>query len=178
RKPSTVSRSNPRPKRPPFSGATEPKPRCAGLVERIRRPLRSHCRAARDPYISLDSRALWQYRSREGRLARRRADSMGRLMALRDVKLDDKFDLGHSRVFVTGFQALVRLCLMEKELDRSNGLNTAAYITGYRCSPLGGLDGQFLRAAPHLQKNDILFQGGINEDLAATAIWGSQQAEL
>ena len=103
---------------------------------------------------------------------------MGQLMALRDVKLDDKFDLGHSRVFVTGFQALVRLCLMQKELDRRNGLNTAGYITGYRGSPLGGLDGQFLRAAPHLQKNDILFQGGINEDLAATAIWGSQQAEL
>jgi indolepyruvate ferredoxin oxidoreductase len=103
---------------------------------------------------------------------------MGRLMALRDVKLDDKFDLRHSRVFVTAFQALVRLCLMQKELDRRNGLNTAGYISGYRGSPLGGLDGQFLRAAPHLQKNDILFQGGINEDLAATAIWGSQQAEL
>jgi len=99
-------------------------------------------------------------------------------MPLRDVKLDDKYDLGHSHVFVTGFQALVRLCLMQKELDRRNGLNTAGYVTGYRGSPLGGLDSQFLRAAPFLSKNDIRFQGGINEDLAATAIWGSQQAEL
>jgi len=99
-------------------------------------------------------------------------------MPLRDVKLDDKYDLGHSQVFVTGFQALVRLCLMQKELDRRNGLNTAGYVTGYRGSPLGGLDSQFLRAAPFLEKSDIRFQGGINEDLAATAIWGTQQAEL
>ena len=64
-------------------------------------------------------------------------------MALRDVKLDDKYDLGQRRVFVTGFQALVRLCLMQKELDRRNGLNTAGFVTGYRGSPLGGLDSQF-----------------------------------
>jgi indolepyruvate ferredoxin oxidoreductase len=99
-------------------------------------------------------------------------------MALRDVKLDDKYDLGQRRVFVTGFQALVRLCLMQKELDRRNGLNTAGFVTGYRGSPLGGLDSQFLRARPFLEKSDIRFQGGINEDLAATAVWGSQQAEL
>jgi indolepyruvate ferredoxin oxidoreductase len=99
-------------------------------------------------------------------------------MALRDVKLEDKYDLGHSHVFVTGFQALVRLCLMQKELDRRNGLNTAGYVTGYRGSPLGGLDGQFQRAAPFLTKSDVRFQGGINEDLAATAVWGTQQAEL
>jgi indolepyruvate ferredoxin oxidoreductase len=99
-------------------------------------------------------------------------------MVLRDVQLDDKYDLGHNQVFVTGFQALVRLCLMQKELDRRNGLNTAGYISGYRGSPLGGLDSQFQRAAPFLTKNDIRFQGGINEDLAATAIWGAQQAEL
>jgi indolepyruvate ferredoxin oxidoreductase len=99
-------------------------------------------------------------------------------MALRDVKLDDKYDLGQRRVFVTGFQALVRLCLMQKELDRRNGLNTAGFVTGYRGSPLGGLDSQFLRAKSFLETSDIRFQGGINEDLAATAIWGSQQAEL
>ena len=99
-------------------------------------------------------------------------------MALRDVKLDDKYDLGQRRVFVTGFQALVRLCLMQKELDRRNGLNTAGFVSGYRGSPLGGLDNQFLRAAPFLDKSNIRFQGGINEDLAATAVWGSQQAEL
>ncbi|HEX3937254.1 MAG TPA: indolepyruvate ferredoxin oxidoreductase family protein, partial [Xanthobacteraceae bacterium] len=99
-------------------------------------------------------------------------------MPLRDVKLDDKYDLGHSRVFVTGFQALVRLCLMQKELDRRNGLRTAGFVTGYRGSPLGGLDTQFQRAKSFLQQSDIRFQGGINEDLAATAVWGSQQAEL
>ena len=99
-------------------------------------------------------------------------------MALRDVKLDDKYDLGQRRVFVTGFQALVRLCLMQKELDRRNGLNTAGFVTGYRGSPLGGLDSQFQRAAQFLKQSDIRFQGGINEDLAATAVWGSQQAEL
>jgi indolepyruvate ferredoxin oxidoreductase len=99
-------------------------------------------------------------------------------MPLRDVKLDDKYDLGHSRIFVTGFQALVRLCLMQKELDRRNGLRTAGFVTGYRGSPLGGLDSQFLRARPFLEGSDIRFQGGINEDLAATAVWGSQQAEL
>jgi indolepyruvate ferredoxin oxidoreductase len=99
-------------------------------------------------------------------------------MALRDVKLDDKYDLGQRRVFVTGFQALVRLCLMQKELDRRAGLNTAGFVTGYRGSPLGGLDSQFLRAKSFLETSDIRFQGGINEDLAATAIWGSQQAEL
>jgi indolepyruvate ferredoxin oxidoreductase len=99
-------------------------------------------------------------------------------MALRDVKLDDKYDLGQRRIFVTGFQALVRLCLMQKELDRRNGLNTAGFISGYRGSPLGNLDSQFLRARSFLEKSDIRFQGGINEDLAATAVWGSQQAEL
>ncbi len=99
-------------------------------------------------------------------------------MALHDVKLDDKYDLGQRRVFVTGFQALVRLCLTQKELDRRNGLNTAGFVTGYRGSPLGGLDSQFQRAASFLQKSDMRFQGGINEDLAATAVWGSQQAEL
>jgi indolepyruvate ferredoxin oxidoreductase len=99
-------------------------------------------------------------------------------MALRDVKLDDKYDLNERRVFATGFQALVRLCLTQKELDRRNGLNTAGFVSGYRGSPLGGLDSQFQRAAAFLGKSDIRFQGGINEDLAATAVWGSQQAEL
>jgi indolepyruvate ferredoxin oxidoreductase len=99
-------------------------------------------------------------------------------MTLRQVSLDDKYDLTKRDIFVTGYQALVRLCLMQKERDRLAGLNTAGYITGYRGSPLGGLDNQFMRAAKFLKPNDILFQGGLNEDLAATALWGSQQAEL
>jgi len=99
-------------------------------------------------------------------------------MALQRVTLDDKYDLTQSRVFVTGYQALVRLCLMQKERDRRAGLSTAAYVTGYRGSPLGGLDYQFQRAAALCKQNDILFQPAINEDLAATALWGAQQAEL
>ena len=99
-------------------------------------------------------------------------------MTLKNVSLDDKYDLGKSRVFVTGYQALVRACLMQKERDRRAGLNTAGYVTGYRGSPLGGLDQQFMRAEPQLDRHDILFQAGINEDLAATALWGTQQAEL
>jgi len=99
-------------------------------------------------------------------------------MALNHVTLDDKYDLTKSRVFVTGFQAIVRLCLMQKERDRRAGLNTAGYVTGYRGSPLGTLDQQFIRAQRSLDKYDIRFQSGINEDIAATALWGSQQAEL
>ena len=93
-------------------------------------------------------------------------------MTLRKVSLDDKYDLGKTPVFVTGYQALVRLCLMQKERDRRAGLNTAGYITGYRGSPLGGLDQQFQRVGSLLTANDIKFQAGINEDLAATAVWG------
>src|SRR6187455_1191687 len=99
-------------------------------------------------------------------------------MSLNHVTLDDKYDLTKSRVFVTGYQALVRLTLMQHERDKRAGLNTAGYITGYRGSPLGGLDYQFQRAESILKPNDIVFQPGINEDLAATALWGSQQAEL
>jgi indolepyruvate ferredoxin oxidoreductase len=99
-------------------------------------------------------------------------------MALERVTLDDKYDLTQSRVFVTGYQALVRMCLMQKERDRRAGLNTAGYVTGYRGSPLGGLDYQFQRADALCKQNNILFQPAINEDLAATSIWGAQQAEL
>jgi indolepyruvate ferredoxin oxidoreductase len=99
-------------------------------------------------------------------------------MSLNHVTLDDKYDLAKSRIFVTGYQALVRLTMMQHERDKRAGLNTAGYVTGYRGSPLGGLDYQFQRAAQHLAKRNVLFQSAINEDLAATALWGSQQAEL
>jgi indolepyruvate ferredoxin oxidoreductase len=99
-------------------------------------------------------------------------------MALKTVTLDDKYDLTKSRIFVTGFQALVRLCLMQKERDRRAGLHTAGYVTGYRGSPLGTLDQQFLRAQSYLDRYDVRFQAGLNEDIAATALWGTQQAEL
>src|SRR5947209_14669047 len=99
-------------------------------------------------------------------------------MMLQNVTLDDKYDLSKSRVFVTGYQALIRATLMQQERDRLAGLNTAGYVSGYRGSPLGGLDQQFMRAKGALDRHNVLFQSGLNEDLAATAIWGSQQAEL
>ena len=100
-------------------------------------------------------------------------------MSLNHVTLDDKYDLTKSRVFVTGYQALVRLTLMQQERDRRAGLNTAGYVTGYRGSPLGGLDQQFhARRSACSSRTTSLFQAGLNEDLAATALWGTQQAEL
>jgi indolepyruvate ferredoxin oxidoreductase len=94
------------------------------------------------------------------------------------VSLDDKYDLGKSRIFVSGTQAIVRLLLLQKKRDRDAGLNTAGYITGYRGSPLGGIDQQMHRADKLLKAENIIFQPGLNEDLAATAVWGSQQAEM
>src|SRR6476469_5912492 len=99
-------------------------------------------------------------------------------MPLRPVSLEDKYDLTQSHIFVTGYQALIRACLMQKEIDRRAGLHTAGFVTGYRGSPLGGLDQQFIRAARRLAASDIKFQPGINEELAATALWGTQQAEI
>ncbi len=102
-------------------------------------------------------------------------ESAGSLSA---VTLDDKYDLGRSRIFVSGNQAIVRLLLLQKERDRANGLNTAAFVTGYRGSPLGGLDQQLFHAQNRLAAENIVFKPGLNEDLAATAVWGSQQAEM
>ncbi len=99
-------------------------------------------------------------------------------MTLRSVSLDDKYDLTRDRVLVTGYQALIRALLMQKERDRRAGINTAGYVTGYRGSPLGGLDQQMMRAGRFLSAHDVKFQPGINEELAATALWGTQQAEL
>ncbi len=98
--------------------------------------------------------------------------------ALDEVTLADKFDLGKTRVLMSGTQAVARLMLMQKEIDRRAGLRTAGYITGYRGSPLGGMDAQMNRARALFTANDILFMPGLNEDLAATAIWGAQQAEM
>ncbi|MCZ6590539.1 MAG: indolepyruvate ferredoxin oxidoreductase family protein [Alphaproteobacteria bacterium] len=99
-------------------------------------------------------------------------------MALAAVSLDDKYTLESGRVFLTGTQALVRLPMMQRLRDAKAGLNTAAYVSGYRGSPLGGLDQQMERAQQFLEKHNIVFRPGVNEDLAATAIWGSQQLNL
>ena len=99
-------------------------------------------------------------------------------MSTPKISLDDRFDLEKSPVLLNGTQALVRLMLMQKARDRAAGHNTAGLVTGYRGSPLGAVDLQMARAARHLAASDITFQPGLNEDLAATALWGSQQAEL
>lgn len=97
---------------------------------------------------------------------------------LDDVSLGDKHDLGKQRIFVSGAQAIVRMLLMQRELDRRAGLKTAGFVSGYRGSPLAGLDHQLWKAGRELTAANIVFQPGLNEELAATACWGSQQTEL
>jgi indolepyruvate ferredoxin oxidoreductase len=94
------------------------------------------------------------------------------------VTLDDKYARFDGRVYLTGIQALVRLPILQQRRDRAAGLNTAGFISGYRGSPLGGYDLALWGAKKHLAAHDIHFQPGINEDLAATAVWGSQQVGL
>src|SRR5215510_5578107 len=97
---------------------------------------------------------------------------------LAKASLDDKYTLESGRVFLTGQQALIRLLLLQRERDLRAGLNTAGFVSGYRGSPLGGLDQALWRAQKHLERGHIKFQPGVNEDLAATSIWGTQQVNL
>ncbi|AUQ66432.1 indolepyruvate ferredoxin oxidoreductase family protein [Phaeobacter inhibens] len=99
-------------------------------------------------------------------------------MSTQKISLNDKFDLTKSQVMLNGTQALVRLMLMQKHRDKAAGLNTAGLVTGYRGSPLGAVDMQMKRAEKHLTASDVTFQFGLNEDLAVTALWGAQQAEV
>ncbi len=99
-------------------------------------------------------------------------------MTINKVSLNDRFDIEKKIVIASGTQALVRLMLNQAVRDRVNGINSAGLVTGYRGSPLGGVDATFTRAEKFLKKKNIKFQYGLNEDLAATAIWGSQQTEL
>ncbi|MGY3137036.1 indolepyruvate ferredoxin oxidoreductase [Bradyrhizobium sp. USDA 4501] len=94
------------------------------------------------------------------------------------ISLDQKYTQDTGHVFMTGIQALVRLPMAQIRRDRAAGLNTAGFISGYRGSPLGGYDQQLFAARKHLEQYNIKFQPGVNEDLAATAIWGSQQLVL
>src|SRR6266851_1287939 len=94
------------------------------------------------------------------------------------ISLDQKYTQGSGHVFLTGIQALVRLPMAQIRRDRAAGLNTAGFVSGYRGSPLGGYDQQLFAARKHLEQYDIKFQPAVNEDLAATAIWGSQQLNL
>src|SRR5260221_1468200 len=99
-------------------------------------------------------------------------------MALMDVGLDDKYRLYAKRIFLSGTQALVRLPMLQRERDRAQGLNTAGFISGYRGSPLGMYDHPLWRAKTFLKQHDIEFCPVLNEDLAATAVWGSQQGGM
>jgi indolepyruvate ferredoxin oxidoreductase len=97
---------------------------------------------------------------------------------LAQVDLSDRFDLAKPRVMLNGAQAIARLLIMQKERDRRAGHNTGGFVSGYRGSPVGGLDLQFVRLAKLFKSSDIHFEPGLNEELAATGIWGAQQAEL
>ncbi|TXH32478.1 MAG: indolepyruvate ferredoxin oxidoreductase family protein [Rhodospirillaceae bacterium] len=99
-------------------------------------------------------------------------------MAPTSVSLDDKYVRDDVPVYLTGTQALVRLPMLQRQRDRAAGLNTAGYVTGYRGSPLGGIDLAMGQAHRFLDQHEIRFQPGVNEELAATAIWGSQQTGL
>ncbi len=97
---------------------------------------------------------------------------------LSSFTLEDKYTVTSGRIYLTGIQALVRLPMLQRLRDEAAGLNTAGFISGYRGSPLGGLDQTLWKAKAHLERQHIVFQPGINEDLAATAVWGSQQVGL
>jgi len=98
--------------------------------------------------------------------------------ALRTVTLDDKYTVDKGQIFLSGVQMLARLPMLQKARDLRAGLNTAGYVSGYRGSPLGGLDLALWKAKKHLESHDVVFQPGLNEDLAATAVWGTQQVNL
>jgi indolepyruvate ferredoxin oxidoreductase len=97
---------------------------------------------------------------------------------LKEFTLEDKYTLVQGRAFMTGLQALVRLPMLQRERDLAAGLNTAGFISGYRGSPLGAYDQTLWKAKDHLEAHHIRFQPGLNEDLAATAVWGTQQVNL
>ncbi|MEK6205382.1 MAG: hypothetical protein N2B02_07105, partial [Amylibacter sp.] len=96
-------------------------------------------------------------------------------MTLQSVSLNDRYDLSKRFVLLNGMQALVRLTMMQKARDKAAGLNTAGYVTGYRGSPVGAIDMQMERAEKQLTESEVKFSPGLNEDLAATALWGAQQ---
>jgi indolepyruvate ferredoxin oxidoreductase len=98
--------------------------------------------------------------------------------ALQNVSLDDKYSLDQGRAFMSGTQALIRLLMLQRQRDALAGLNTAGFLTGYRGSPLGGVDQTAWKAKKYLKDNHIHFQPGLNEDLAATSVWGTQQVNM
>jgi indolepyruvate ferredoxin oxidoreductase len=99
-------------------------------------------------------------------------------MTTQKISLNDRFDLEKSTVLLNGTQALVRVMMMQAARDKAAGLSTAGLVTGYRGSPLGAVDMQMMKAQKQLADHRVTFQAGLNEDLAATALWGAQQAEV
>jgi len=95
--------------------------------------------------------------------------------SLESVALDDKYSLAYGPAFMSGVQALVKLPMLQQQRDALVGKNTAGFISGYRGSPLGGYDQSLVKAAKYLKPHNIVFQPGVNEELAATAVWGTQQ---
>ncbi len=95
-----------------------------------------------------------------------------------DISLDDKYLIEQGKVFISGTQALVRIPIEQARLDKKKGLNTSGYVSGYRGSPLGGYDNALWKAEKYLSKNNIIFKPSVNEDIAATACWGTQQVGL
>jgi indolepyruvate ferredoxin oxidoreductase len=95
-----------------------------------------------------------------------------------DYALEDRYRLDKGRVYLTGIQALVRLPMMQRQRDLAAGLNTGGFISGYRGSPLGMYDNALWGAKRYLKEHNIHFQPGLNEDLAATSVWGTQQVNL
>ena len=98
--------------------------------------------------------------------------------ALESASLDDKYRLESGRAFMSGVQALVRLPMLQRQRDLAAGLNTGGFISGYRGSPLGGYDQALVAAKKHLAEQHIVFQPGVNEELGATAVWGTQMLDL
>ncbi|WP_341887884.1 indolepyruvate ferredoxin oxidoreductase family protein [Variovorax sp. YR752] len=98
--------------------------------------------------------------------------------ALESASLDDKYNLDHGRAFMSGVQALVRLPMLQRQRDLAAGLNTGGFVSGYRGSPLGGYDQALMAAKKHLDAHHVVFQPGVNEELGATAVWGTQQLDL
>ena len=98
--------------------------------------------------------------------------------ALETASLDDKYRLESGRAFMSGVQALVRLPMLQRQRDLAAGLNTGGFISGYRGSPLGGYDQALMAAKKHLAEQHIVFQPGVNEELGATAVWGTQMLDL
>ena len=102
----------------------------------------------------------------------------GQRQLLDNITLDDKYTLERGHAFMTGTQAIIRLPMLQRQRDLAAGLNTAGFITGYRGSPMGSVDQTAAKAKKYLEANHVKFHPGVNEDLAATSIWGTQQVNL